>query len=392
MTPESSHHESITDSMVALLRFDLKRLAKSKSIYVTLLLLVVMVCHPIITFQYTFSELYFNDSGYVVSYIPEMVDSGLIDSIPEDLRARALEENDAWVALETAKQNRDDKGHLEAVIRLEKIRIANIKQGYSSEKNPFYNQFKLAFLEGLYDRGIYDIYEVPCEMPGVCFVPWSISKTPYYLWMIPAALIYSAIFSSARRSRSRQLDSLLPINLVVLSILRLVTGPLVSLVTILLSLIPAFIWATVSNGIGRLDYSVATVVKNQIVICEAGQYLLMWVLLVTLACLFVGTIVLLTTRFSDRRMIAIVSAAVVVLIPSLSSYFAVNPNRLSFMNFLPTSYFDFTQVIGGFSVPPPMLAVIKAVASFGEGMPVMLGWTIIVAGVAIAHSLITRKV
>ncbi|MDR2957046.1 MAG: hypothetical protein LBU61_02540 [Coriobacteriales bacterium] len=326
---------------------------------------------------------------------------------PDELIEIDEEIIDALKALIAAEGLHDNPGRLEAIIRLEKAQIKAVEQGFLDEW--YGSQARVAFVEELSKRGIYEIHEKPELMPGSIYVPWSLSWTPYFLWLIPSLFVYLTLFMSGSDSRSRQTDNLLPINLVGMLCQRLLIGMVFVFAMVAASLLPAFVWATARNGPGVLNYPIvkaigegsgqvvgvgrpgdevgSQAISGQTEFMSAGQYIIQFLVLITFASLFVGVIVMLVSRFTDNPLVPAGISVAIVLIPSFSGYSSLRLLWLLPLDLAPISYLDYQNVIGRFFIPgsPPTAFV------FEQGLLIMIVSALVLVMIACIIAVVMRR-
>ncbi|EPH95074.1 hypothetical protein D920_02716 [Enterococcus faecalis 13-SD-W-01] len=169
---------------------------------------------------------------------------------------------------------------------------------------------------------------------------------PSILFLAISAILVATITSYEKRKQYIVLINLLPKRLVPKNAIRFFSYFLFSSLSVLLPLALVSLIVAMKNGMGNFNYPIATIVNNDVTILPISTFfyqniifIILWILLLILISFFLSI-------FTGNYLVNIGGLLLSLLITNynISSGGANNDN---FIQYLPTSYVDFQQVVLG---------------------------------------------
>jgi hypothetical protein len=349
--------------MLGQLLFDLKSIVREKALYVSMVFVALASLYfmvpqgtqgavdtPVTVID---SATFLNGNFSVEKYRERY--STFLDAKARDVYEGASEsflalkqrEGDALADIIRYVTEGNDPARFEAMERYEQLLLEQTKAGYLSGDTLIHHEATVERIRHHIAEGIYVIYENPNKMPALNAFAYYLPRLEYPLLLfLPALIVFSGLLSSVRTSRSRQFEATVPLGAPRMLGIHLIAGWLVSTVAVPLALVPAFVMRVWAYGVGAPNYPVVDVFEGVIHTNSLGGYLLESFCLFTLACLFLGALMLMFSRFTDNRIILFVLAAAVALIPSMSFYFQGNEALRAVLHLLPLTYLNITATLG----------------------------------------------
>ncbi|MDR1421461.1 MAG: hypothetical protein LBI64_01170 [Coriobacteriales bacterium] len=379
-------------TLLAQVRFDLRRVLLDKALYATIALLAVMLFVPLFfppVYQYPYFDVQFYRDANRMALESQI--SGAFESAPEDLREMNFERLDALGAIVAADKASDDEAKLEAMLSFEQCEMQAIERGYAFNYSRQHILWKIVFLEALLESENYQIYETADMMPAPYYLASLPKDMPWLLWFLPAIVVFSRLFSSAQSSRSRSFDALVPIPACLPFLSRLFSGLLVSLTALGLAVLPVFVWVAAHNGLGNLSYPVIDMPHGALIFSTLGTYLTQSFALITAGSLLIGAVILLVSCFTDTRLSMAVITLILVLVSYLSVYQQLVDSPSSLLHLLPTSYFNFTDIIGITAAYYTVDQNLNVQMNFGFGIVVLALSSLVVLVTSLLSARLLRK-
>ncbi|MCO5496233.1 ABC transporter permease [Enterococcus innesii] len=169
---------------------------------------------------------------------------------------------------------------------------------------------------------------------------------PSIIFLAISAILAATITSYEKRKRSIELINVIPKSPVFKSVMRYSSYFLFSLMSILFPLAIISVIVSVKNGIGNFYYPIATIVNDDAAIIPIVTFfyqniiiIILWLLLLTLISFFISL-------FTGNYLVNIGGVLLPLLLASYNSS-PVESNGNEFIQYFPTSYVNFQQVILG---------------------------------------------
>ena len=293
--------------------------------------------------------------------------SGFLGSMPEDLREQIAIQKQALIDVLMAHSSNNVQLEFDARLRFQQAEYNMALAGYSSE-SVISSERRKIFYEQLINKQQFYLAGDSGKMPATYYLAAEVLPLSPAILFLTAAAAFAVAFTSARRTKSRSFEQLLPISRPYVLAADFLAGLIVALGALLLALLPATVFQCVHNGMGNLSYPVVDIVNNQLVVTTIGGYLSSLLTLVVIGYCFLGAVALLVSRFSDSR--------VMLLLLLLLCAFAANvPMYLQLVTdwkiaeYLPLTYLSVTPIIGIVASWENMTQIDNA--TFSMGMTVL---------------------
>ena len=195
---------------------------------------------------------------------------------------------------------------------------------------------------------------------------------PSILYLSISAILVATITSYEKRKQYIALINILPKKPVSKNMARLFSYFLFSLLSVLLPLVMVSLIVAIKNGIGNFDYPIATIINNDVTILPISTFfyqniifIILWILLLVLISFFLSI-------FTGNYLINVGGGLLFLLVTNYNiSPEGTNQNNL--IQYFPTSYVDFQQVIlGGTGFEPLKSANITFINGVGTLVTVNL--------------------
>jgi hypothetical protein len=378
--------------------FDCKRVVREKALYVAVALLALFMAYFMLpTARYDMSVVVdgnvFISGNYSVEQYRQRyftllnnLASNTYEGAPEHFLELKQCEEDALGDIMKFDAEKNNKEKFDAMLRYAQVQLEQVKAGYLGGLTLLECEASIERIRQHINTNIYAICENPNEMPALNSLAYHIRNVSTLLLLLPAVIVFSGLLSSGRASRTRQLESLVPLGAAKMLLSHLLVAWLISCMAVLLVFIPAFIAQSTINGVGSLDYPIIDVLEGQIRTNSLGGYLGQYLALVFLVNLFIGTLLLFASRFFDSRAALVIIAFVIGLIPSLPFYFQGSIELRSLLHVLPTTYFNIFPAIGQATTFLTNSLIGNAAITFINGVIVLLLFSLVLVLASLAVS------
>jgi hypothetical protein len=369
--------------MLTQILFDCKRVVREKALYVTMVLLALFMIY--FMFPQNQYEMVVVDSdgitlhNYTIeSYRQQYSDrlnslfSDTNEGMPEHRLDLINREVDALGDIVKFDGEKNDEAKFEAMLRHTQVELELVEARYRVGPTLLECEAAIERIRLHIDTHTYVIYENPDEMPALNSLAYHMRNMSTLLLFLPAVVVFSGLLNSARASRTRQFEFLVPLGTAKMLLSHLLIAWLISCAAVLLVFTPAVIMKVVTNGIGSLTYPVVDILEGQIHTNSLGGYLAQYFALAFLINLFVGSLLLFVSRFLDSRVVLVIAAFVMGVIPTLPFYFQGSMALRSVLHVLPTTYFDIFSAIGQATGFLTESSIGNAAITFRNGVAVLL--------------------
>jgi hypothetical protein len=317
---------------------------------------------------------------YTLANLSEANASDVFHEAPIEFRNNLDLERQYLMEIIIANTNGDSKAEFEARLEYERINNKMVHSGNSTEL-PISADRRLVFYEQLVANEQFYVFSSIDEMTASYYIAsQSYILSPFMLF-VPACVVYAVVFSSAQGTRSKRVESILPMNNLAVMLINLVVGIIGTLSILVLSLLPVAIYHTVCNGFGDLSYPVLDIVNNAIVQTTVGGFLLKLLSLVIMGSCFIGTVAMLISTFTDNRTVMLLILCICGFLPNTSgTLYPLANSALGVYN--PLVYLSIHPVIGlVYSMENPYQLV---GTTFSRGTIVLISSTVILFMVSLA--------
>jgi hypothetical protein len=384
--------------MLTQILFDCKRVVREKALYVAVVLLALFMVYfmfpqnryemELVVDGNTFARGNYSIEQYRQRYsnLLNNLFSGTYEGAPERFFDLLHSEEEALADIIRFDDEKNDAAKFEAMLRYAQVQLEQVEAGYLGGLTPLECEATIERIRQHIDTNTYVIYENPDEMPALNSLAYHMGSISTLLLFLPAVIIFSGLLSSARASRTRQFESLVPLGSTKMLLSHLLIAWLISCVAVLLVFAPAFVMKAASSGIGSPNYPVVDIVEGQIHTNSLGGYLARYFTLAFLINLFVGSLLLFVSRFFDNRAALVIVAFVMGFIPTLPFYFQGGMELRSVLHLLPTTYFSIFSVIGQATAYVTNSSIGNAAITFTNGVVVLLMCSLVLALASFAVS------
>ncbi|MDA9461003.1 hypothetical protein B835_889 [Enterococcus mundtii 3F] len=169
---------------------------------------------------------------------------------------------------------------------------------------------------------------------------------PSILFLAISAILAATITSHEKRKQYIVLINIIPKRLVSKNIVRFFSYFLFSSLSILLPLVLVSLIVAIKNGIGNFNYPIATIINNDVTILPLSTFFFQTIIFIILWILLLLLISFFLSIFTGNYLVNVGS---ILLLLFMTNYniSSGEHNDNSLLQYLPTSYVDFQQVILG---------------------------------------------
>lgn len=172
------------------------------------------------------------------------------------------------------------------------------------------------------------------------------SFIPFTFLLLLPVLVYTNLLSMEKERGTKDFLNMTPLNYKTILSTKMSVGVLFSFFGFLLSLIPVFLVVSLKNGIGTFNYPLA-ISRDQlsVQILTTGQFLLKFIILLFVIYIFLASLALLISRFTDNFFVYLSVMLASVLLPTLPVFNNTDSFFAGIAHYVPFTYFDLTKVI-----------------------------------------------
>jgi hypothetical protein len=351
----------------------------------TIVLLVVVASFITYSFpqqyrSYNYSIDFYKD---VLTDFGNAESSGALSAMPDDLREYTAAQKKALLDVLAAHNLGDLAAEFDARLRFQQAEYSATLAGYRDE-SVLSSERRLVLYEQLIAKQQLYLFGDCSKMPASYYLASEILPLFPAMLFLPAAAAFAAAFASARGTKSRSFEKLLPISKASILAADFLAGLIASLVALFLALLPATVFQLVRNGFGDLSYPVVDIVNNQLMVTTVGSYLGSLLILTVAGYCFLGAVALLVSRFSDSRVLLLLLQLLCAFTASVSMYLQL-VTEWGVAEYLPLTYFSITPIIGMVTSGENMTQIDSATLPMGL---LVLGFS---AAVTVALAIVAEK-
>jgi len=252
---------------------------------------------------------------------------------------------DALADILRANSSNDAAARITSIIRYERFLLDEAEAGYNTETPPIILRQRIALLEAHLLLGIYNVYDTRFAEPAFNYAASVYSNMPTIVLMLPAIIVYIELFSSEQEGNSRSYESVVPLADMKIIITHIIVSICFSIIVVLITFIPSFIYVSHKNGLGSLEYPYVYVVEGTISVSNLADYYVKAIMLLCACNALTGTTVAYLSRFYDSQLGNLAICVVQLLIGVYTDLFFPNmPEALCLYN--PWRYYVTSKVIG----------------------------------------------
>lgn len=172
------------------------------------------------------------------------------------------------------------------------------------------------------------------------------SFIPFTFLLLLPVLVYTNLLSMEKERGTKDFLNMTPLDYKTILSTKMSVGVLFSFLGFLLSLIPVFLVVSLKNGIGTFNYPLA-ISRDQlsVQILTTGQFLLRFIILLFAIYIFLASLALLISRFTDNFFVYLSVMLASVLLPTLPVFNNTDSFFAGIAHYVPFTYFDLTKVI-----------------------------------------------
>ncbi len=326
----------------------------------------------------------YNDYNYsidryrdILTNLNNLEASGTLTDAPDGFLDLLGAQKQALLAVLGAHGTGDVEAEFQARLQFEQAHYDDTQAGYSAD-SPLDAERRVLFYERLVANQQYYVFDDLRGMPVGYYLASQLFALSPLILFLPACIAFSAAFTSARETRSRRLEKVLPLNNVAVLATDFLAGLIITLGALVVALLPAAAYQFLGDGIGDLTYPVVDIVNNQIVQTTIGGYLLSLLLLVVSGSCFLGALALFVSRFSDSRTVLLLVLVLCVLAPNIPGFLGAL-SVLHIQSYVPLTYLSITPIIG----------IVESYANMTQldGATLTMGLSVLAASAAVASIL-----
>jgi len=333
--------------MIYQIQFDWKRLCLSIPIFIYSSFLILVLLYPLLSLMIVNTNNYsggYDKYQWLLEQQRNNLNSGSYDREPK-LYQYVTNEISILDAIVKAQSQGDSEEQFNSMLDYEKLLLELSGTSYYHYYDAQYIRYNIFLIQEHINAREYCIYDQITDMPMLNYLASILTYYPAPVLFIPTVLASTEVFTSAKKSKSKVLDKVIPLSEMKLSIAHLISSLSFSCFLTCICFLPCLGVAFTLNGLGSIGYPVVNMLNNKLSAMTLCSYLGCFFALSLSVCVFIGSLSGLMTRLFSNKWVTIILLVTILCIPMLVMYYR-NPLIIPVIHRIPISYIYIVMIIG----------------------------------------------
>ncbi|MER2175492.1 MAG: hypothetical protein ABS911_12505 [Carnobacterium sp.] len=333
--------------MKAHLLIESKKLLKDKTYVALFFFLFFLFISPLVV------TMEFDMDAQKIDYIKSdimMTEEGISQMEQDDAQAAAADETERLQLLKELLKTYESGNIYErtkAELALENKVLKQMESGSVVGIPIIEQRKKVAEIDYLVKNKLAPLSGLEYSYGGINYIFTAFhSFIPFTFLLLLPVLVYTNTLSMEKERGTKDFLNMTPLKYRTILSTKMSVAILFSFFGFLLSLIPVFLVVSLKNGMGTFNYPLA-ISRDQlsVQILTTGQFLLKFIILLFAIYIFLASLALLISRFTDNFFIYLSVMLTSVLLPTLPLFNNTDSFFARIAHYIPFTYFDLTKVI-----------------------------------------------
>lgn len=333
--------------MKAHLLLESKKLLKDKTYLALFLFIFILFIYPLII------TMEFDTDAQKIDYIKSdimMTEEGINQMEQDNAPAAAADETERLQLLNVllkAYESKNIHKRTKAELALESKVLKQMESGSVVGIPIIEQRKKVAEIDYLDKNKVVPLSGLEYSYGGINYIFTAFrSFIPFTFLLILPVLVYANTLSMEKERGTKDFLNMTPLKYRTMLFSKMSVAVLFSFLGFLLSLLPVFLVVSLKNGLGTFDYPIA-ISRDQLSVqlLTTGQFLFKFIVLLFFIYIFLASLALLISRFTDNFFIYLSVMLTSVLLPTLPLFNNTDSFFAKIAHYIPFTYFDLTKTI-----------------------------------------------
>ena len=333
--------------MKAHLFFESKKLLKDKTYLALFLFIFILFISPLII------TMEFDMDAQKIDYIKSdimMTEEAISQMERDNATAAVADETERLQLLNVLLKAYESKNIYErtkAELALESKVLKQMESGSVVGIPIIEQRKKVAELDYLDKNKVVPLNGLEYSYGGINYIFTAFhSFIPFTFLLILPVLVYTNTLSMEKERGTKDFLNMTPLKYKTMLFSKMGIAVMFSFLGFLLSLLPVFVVVSSKNGLGTFDYPIA-ISRDQLSVqlLTTGQFLFKFLVLLFFIYIFLASLALLISRFTDNFFVYLSVMLTSVLLPTIPLFNNTDSFFAKIAHYIPFTYFDLTKTI-----------------------------------------------